>query len=120
MKVDQVQQKKMIIKFQNEKARDRVFKNKKQLKGSGKVITEFLTKRKAELLKKCYDMIPGRFSERSIWTHYGKILVKKAGDRTTTYEIKSINDIERFLKNHNLVPRDSSQEASQETQVATE
>ena len=48
------QKEKIIIKFQNEKARNRVFKNKKHLKGSGNVITEFLTRWKNDLLKQCY------------------------------------------------------------------
>ena len=105
------QKDKMIIKFQNEKARNRVFKNKKHLKGSGNVITEFLTRRKNELLKQCYDKIPGTFADRSIWTHHGKILIKKAGERTKTFEIKSATDIDRFLSNHNLESRDTPQDA---------
>ena len=73
------------------------FSIRKKLKGSGKVITEFLTPKRSALLKECYDKIPGTFSERSIWTHFGKILVKKAGNTSTTYEIKSSNDIQKFL-----------------------
>ena len=85
----------------------KVFKHKKNLKGSGHVISEFLTRRKNDLLKQCYDRIPGRFAERSIWTHYGKILVKMAGLRTRTYEIKSTIDIDNFLTEHALTSRDS-------------
>ena len=88
-----------------------MFKNKKHLKGSGNVITEFLTRRKNDLLKQCYEKIPGTFSERSIWTHFGKILIKKAGQRTKTFEIKSTADIDKFLTIHSLESRDSSQDA---------
>ena len=102
---------KMIIKFQNEKARQKVFTHKKHLKGSGKVITEFLTRRKNELLKQCYAKIPGSFADRSIWTHYGKIFIKKAGNRTKTFEIKASSDIDKFLMDYNLDPRDSPQDA---------
>ena len=95
----------MVIKFQNEKARNIVFSNKKKLKGTSKVISEFLTRKKSDLLKKCYDKIPGSFTERSIWTHFGKILVRKAGSDTKTFEIKSDIDIDKFLHAHGMSAR---------------
>ena len=98
----------LVIRFQNEKARDRVFSNKSKLKGSGKVISEFLTPRKSALLKECHEKIPGSFRERSIWTHFGKVLVKKHGDSTKTFEIKCSNDITKFLTEHNLTAREST------------
>ena len=97
----------MVIRFQNEKARNQVFMHKKKLKGSGKVITEFLTPKKSALLKECYDRIPGNFTERSIWTHFGKILVRKNGNSTKTYEIKSSEDIQCFLTEHNINAQDT-------------
>ena len=42
----------MVIKFQNEKIRNSVYSHKKKLKGSGKVISEFLTRKKSALQKK--------------------------------------------------------------------
>ena len=98
----------MIIKFQNEKARNDVYSNKKKLKGSGKIISEFLTCKKSDLLKRCYDTIPGSFSERSIWTHHGKILVRKAGSDTRTCEIKSEIDIKKFLDAHGMAEQNST------------
>ena len=96
----------MLIKFQNEKARNLIFSNKKQLKGSGKVINEFLTPRRSALLKECYDLVPGTFKDRSIWTHNGRILIRKSGDGNTTCEIKYKDDIMLFLAKHNLTARD--------------
>ena len=98
----------MVIKFQNEKARNTVYSNKKKLKGTGKIISEFLTRKKSDLLKRCYDTIPGTFAERSIWTHYGKILVRKAGSTTRTYEIKSDIDIKKFLDAHGMAAQHST------------
>ena len=80
----------MVIRFENERARNRVFANRKHLKGTGKVISEFLTPKRSALLKECHDHIPGTFSMRSIWTHHGKIFVKKVGDNTIISEIKKI------------------------------
>lgn len=97
----------MIIRFQNEKARNCVFMNKKKLKGSGKVISEFLTPKKSALLKECYDTIPGTFQDRSIWTHFGKVLVRKSGTSSTIREIKSSQDIQNFLSEHNLSVRET-------------
>ena len=92
----------ILIKFQNEKARNKVFSNKSKLKGSGKVISEFLTQKKNIMLKKCRETIPGSIQDRSIWTHNGKILVRMNNTSAKTFEIKSSNDIHRFLVEHNL------------------
>ena len=96
----------MLIKFQNEKARSLIFSNKKKLKGSGKIINEFLTPRRSALLKECYDLVPGTFKDRSIWTHNGRILIRKCGDGYATCEIKCKDDIMLFLAKHNLTARD--------------
>ena len=92
----------MLVKFQNEKARNKVFSNKSKLKGSGKVISEFLTQKKNMMLKKCRETIPGSLQDRSIWTHNGKILVRMNSTSAKTFEIKSNNDLHRFLAEHNL------------------
>ena len=54
-----------IIRFQNEKYRNIVFKKKKDLKGKGIVLTEFLTTRCSQLLKECIAKIPSDFTTRS-------------------------------------------------------
>ena len=90
----------LIIKFKNEKTRNKVFAHKKNLKGSTNVISEFLTQRKTSLLKDVHEKIPGTFRERSIWTHHGKILVKMAGDNNKIHEIKSSMDIDNFRNKH--------------------
>ena len=43
---------------------------------------------------------------RSIWTHYGKVLVRKCGQSNKTFEIKCSSDIGKFLTEHNLTARE--------------
>ena len=42
----------------------------------------------------------------NIWTHYGKVLMRKCGQSNKTFEIKCSNDIARFLAEHNLTARE--------------
>ena len=81
-----------------ERERDIVFKNKKNLKQTGIVISELLTQKRSLLLKKCYERISGGQADRSIWTDNGRILVKKAG-RDIVNIIKE-SDIDLFLETH--------------------
>ena len=82
---------------------DMVFKNKKNLKGSGIVISELLTPARSILLKKCYEHIKGTHQERSIWTDNGRILVKKAGN-TNIVNITNEKDLETFVRDFFPIP----------------
>ena len=88
----------LVVRFTDHKYRDIVYKKKKALKNSGIVITEYLTKRRSNLLKLCFEKVPGSNTERSIWTDNGKILVKLIGKDIV--HIKDINDLNLFLREH--------------------
>ncbi|CAL4133018.1 unnamed protein product, partial [Meganyctiphanes norvegica] len=86
----------LIVKFSKDRYRDSLFRNKKHLKGSGITISELLTSKRSKLLKKCIERIPGSFADRSIWTDYGKILVKLESHQRATH-ITSENDLNEFV-----------------------
>ena len=88
----------LVVRFTDPKYRDMVYKKKKALKNSGIVIMEYLTKKRSDLLKLCFEKIPGSNTERSIWTDNGKILVKLTGKDTV--HIKDIHDLNTFLQKH--------------------
>ena len=85
----------LVVKFAQDKFRDSVFKNKKNLKGSNVVISESLTKRRSMLLKSCIDRIPGNRDTRSVWTDNGRILVKIG--QSNIIQIHSEADIDRLI-----------------------
>ena len=86
----------LIVKFAKDRYRDEVFKNKKNLKGSGTVISELLTSKRSALFKRCLERIPGDRDTRSIWTDNCKILVKFGRD--STLQIKSEEDINKLIR----------------------
>ena len=86
----------LVVKFTDPKYRDIVYKKKKALKNSGIVITEFLTRKRSALLKACFDSIPGKNEDRSIWTDNGRILVKLAGKENIVH-IKDGTDLKSLL-----------------------
>ena len=71
-----------------------IFRKKKGLKGTGIVITEFLTPTRSTLLKKCFEKIPG---EKSIWTDNGRILVKLNGQEDISH-IANDSELDNFLE----------------------
>ena len=88
----------LVVRFTDLKYRDIVYKKKKALKNSGIVITEYLTKKRSNLLKLCFDKVPGSNTERSIWTDNGRILVKLTGKDIV--HIKDTQDLNTFLQEH--------------------
>ena len=92
----------LVVKFSQDRFRDKIFKNKKNLKESGITITEILTAKRSALLKTCLERIPGGRDQRSIWTDNGKILVK-LGTQNPIH-IKCHNDIETLLSSNGLRP----------------
>ena len=94
----------LLVKFSDDRYKDLVFRKKKHLKGTGIVISEFLTSRRSALLKKCRDKIPGSFTERSIWTDNGRILAKKSGCEIV--HIRTENDLDKFI--HSYFPLQTS------------
>ena len=60
----------IIVKLSTYNARHKIFRNKKVLKGKGVSITESLTQKRVELLKKARE----EHGFKSVWTQDGKIL----------------------------------------------
>ena len=84
----------LLVKFDNERVKDLVFRKKRALKETGIVITEFLTPIKSALLKLCIEKIPG---EKSVWTDNGRILVKLHG-KTDIDHIANELELNNFLE----------------------
>ena len=73
----------IIVQLNNRKLRDQILHHRRALKGKGFTITEQLTTRKAQLLKKCTDLIHDDRLEGA-WSAEGKILIKTLNHRTLT------------------------------------
>ena len=76
----------IIVKFVSYRKRNELFRNKRQLKGSGITIREDLTKQRHNLLKECIN----KYGLPSVWTMDGVIIVKR-GD--TKHRITCIDDM---------------------------
>lgn len=63
----------IIIKFVSYRKRSEMFRNKRQLKGSGITIREDLTKQRHILLKECIE----KYGLPNVWTMDGVIIVKR-------------------------------------------
>ena len=86
----------LVVKFVKDMDRDKLFKNKKNLKGKGITITELLTSKRSQLLSKCIEKIPTVPLPRAIWTDNGKILVKLGENRPV--QLKNHDDLEKLIK----------------------
>ena len=88
----------MVVKFNKDRHRDMIFKNKREMKGSGITITELLTSKRSALLKQCIDKIPGG-PNRAVWTDNGRIYAKysKDNDQSHSLQIKTASDIDKFI-----------------------
>ena len=84
----------LLVKFNSEKVKNMIFRKKSKLKGTGIVITEFLTPTRSQLLKKCFEKIPG---EKSIWTDNGRILVKLHGQEDISHIANDL-ELDNFLE----------------------
>ena len=85
----------LLVKFNSEKVKNMIFRKKKALKGTGIVITEFLTPTRSTLLKKCFEKIT---VDKSIWTDNGRILVKLHGQEDISH-IANDSELDNFLEN---------------------
>ena len=95
----------IIVKFVSRRKRDEFFKNRKVLRdvdtshlgfrqNSKIFINESLTQKNGDLLKKTRDLQKIR-SLKFVWTKDGKIFAR-ATEKSTTTNIKSVQDIEQF------------------------
>lgn len=96
--VDRSKPHSMVVKFNKDRHRDMIFKNKREMKGSGITITELLTSKRSALLKQCIDKIPGG-PNRAVWTDNGRIYAKysKDNDQSHSLQIKTASDIDKFI-----------------------
>ena len=87
-----------VVKFNKDRHRDMIFKNKREMKGSGITITELLTSKRSALLKQCIDKIPGG-PNRALWTDNGRIYAKYSKDshQSHSLQIKTASDIDKFI-----------------------
>ena len=72
----------IIIKFSRYNVRSQVFGNKKKLKGSGKSVTESLTKKRVGQLEEARN----KYGFQNVWSYDGKILFKVNNDIKTYYD----------------------------------
>ena len=73
----------VIVKFTKYNDRDKIFRNKKRLKGKKMSITESLTGLRMSKLKVARD----EFGFRNVWSTDGRILYKEEGsDQTRVYD----------------------------------
>jgi len=80
----------IIIQLCNRKTRAKILANRKLLKGKSVLITEHLTSKKSQLLKKATDLVTLN-KLNGAWAHDGKILAKTLTNRTVTITHSNIN-----------------------------
>jgi len=80
----------IIIQLCSRKMRAQILTNRKLLKGKGVLITEHLTAKKAQLLKKATDLVTLN-KLNGAWAHDGKILGKTLTNRTITLNYSNIS-----------------------------
>ena len=83
----------MIVKFTKGKFRDSIWLNKAKLKNSNIIITEQLTRRCGQLLKKCISDIK---KDKWVFTNNGNVLVRFGDDYPI--HIKNEKDIQRLIE----------------------
>ena len=71
----------IIIKFSRHNIRNRIFKNKKKLKGTGISLTENLIQKQMQMLTKTRN----EFLSKNVWTQDGKILLKSDDNTIKVY-----------------------------------
>lgn len=92
-------QRPIIVKFTNYRAREMLFKNKKNLKGSGHILTESLTKTRMTWLRKVREAL----GVSRVWTADGRIKYVM-GEKI--YQIDSTADMTRFQKSCESIVKD--------------
>jgi len=81
----------VLIQFCNRKRRNEILTKRKLLKGKGISLTEQLTVKKAQLLKKAGELVETK-KINSTWAHDGKILAKTLANRTLVLTPQNINN----------------------------
>ena len=71
----------IVVQFLNKAVRNSTLARRRLLKGKGVSITEQLTVRRSNLLKKSSDLVSAKKLE-SAWSHDGKVIIKTLNHRT--------------------------------------
>lgn len=82
----------ILLQFTNRSIRTQVLAKRKLLKGKNVLITEHLTAKKSQLLKKASELVTQR-KLLSAWSHDGKILGKTLENRTITISLSNIDQL---------------------------
>lgn len=89
----------IIVRFTNYRARQKIFSNKKSLKGSKQIITESLTKRRMNWFRRVRDIL----GSTKVWTVDGRIMFIM-GDKIC--KIENADDMARFEKSCESLVKD--------------
>lgn len=80
----------VLVKFQSNATKDRIWFSKKLLKGTGVTVSEFLTKRRHDIFMAARQ----RFGVSKCWTRDGTVFV--LGDDGTRHKMLSLADLNRI------------------------
>ena len=80
----------ILVQFCNRKARNNVLSKRKLLKGKNVAITEQLTTKRTQLLKKANDLVTNS-KLSSAWTHEGRVLARTSENKTITLTFSNID-----------------------------
>lgn len=80
----------ILIQFANRKTRNLVLSKRKLLKGKKVLLTEHLTTKKTQMLKKVNELVTAK-KLLSSWTHDGRILAKNLNNETIVMTNTNIN-----------------------------
>jgi hypothetical protein len=84
----------IIVRFLSYQDRERVWRAKKALKGSGHLVTESLTATRKKLLQSAKDLA----GPRNVWTQDGKIIIKReSGARVYVSSSKDLEKARRLF-----------------------
>jgi hypothetical protein len=82
----------IIVRFLSYQERDKVWRSKKQLKGSGFLVTESLTAARKKVLQAAKDML----GPRNVWTQDGKIvMMRQNGTRFFASTLRDLQSMRR-------------------------
>jgi hypothetical protein len=83
----------IIVQFSIRQLRNSTLSKRRLLKGKGFSLTEQLTARKSQILKKCNELVSAQ-KIQSTWSHDGRILIKTLSNRIAV--VASQADLEKF------------------------
>ena len=80
----------VLIQLTSRKIKSNILSKRRMLKDKSVVLTEHLTSKKSQLLKKVNELVQHKNLD-SAWVHEGKILVKTSDNHTVTITNSNVN-----------------------------